>query len=1065
MCFRSFFATPSATRFAEPRSRASTCGGWGWRISISRLSLLALLVVALLPTLCQAQTNPVPLITEVLPVSTQPGVGSTGAGSDLTLIVLGTGFINGTSAIYWNGAPLPNPTTCAAPNPPVQASCTVVVPAAKIAAAGTANITVVNPNPSPAVGTSNTIYFPINIPTPPISTPRRDISASPTPFNVAVADFNGDGKLDLAFPNFYNGTVTVLLGDGAGNFTPAGSPVPAGTYPSWVVVGDFNGDGKPDLAIANTYSVCCDYQGSAVSTLLGDGTGNFTLSATSGSTEGAPHDMVVGDFNGDGNLDVAALDWNGLGKICVLLGDGTGNFTPTLPGDSNGSGDSFAVGDFNGDGNLDLAIAHERVGMRIYLGDGAGNFTSNLVYPYPEGYNWDGWFHSIAAGDFNGDGKLDLVVGGGCRWDRWDANCNSNPGHLAILLGDGTGNFTPTATPPDFVGRQDAVAVGDFNGDGKPDLAVADSYANTVTILLGDGTGNFMVSPASSGTGLGPVALAVGDLNGDGRLDLVTANYGATYGWNENAPGSISILMQAPDLTVSKTHAGNFTQAPGQTYTITATNSGSVPTTGTVTVTDTLPSGLTATAMAGAGWDCSYNPFPVAGNGTATVSCTRTDALAPGASYPSITLTVDVASGAPSSVTNTATVSGGGEGDTSNDTATDPTTIVIPTVTFSAPSLTFPAQLVGSTSVSQTITLTNGGTATLNIAGVVASGDFGQTNTCGASVAAGTNCGISVTFSPTATGIRKGSITVTDDAPGNPHSIPLSGTAIAPEVSMSPTNLTFPAQFVGTSGLPLNITLTNTGSAALTITNVQASSDFAATSGCTSNLAPGVNCSIGVFFDPSASGSRSGTLTITDNAPGSPHTLALTGTGQDFTVTAPTPAVSISAGETASYTLSLAPGGGLNQMATLTCTGAPALATCSVPSTVTLNGASPSTVTVTVSTTASTIAPPGWRPTRPSWPRGAGGGLWWLMALLALGMGTLMQRAHVRGGRAVPRSWLALGTVTLLVALWTACGGGSTNVVHNPGTPAGSYNLTVTATVTSGSSTLNHSASLGLTVH
>ena len=151
----------------NPRSHASKRAGRGGRISLAGLSLLALLVALLVPTVCSAQKKgekapvyPVPFITEILPVSTQPGIGSNGAGSDLTLTAMGTGFINGTSAIYWNGKALPNPTTCTAANPPVQASCTVVVPAALIAARGTANITVVNPNTSPRVGALQHCLFP-----------------------------------------------------------------------------------------------------------------------------------------------------------------------------------------------------------------------------------------------------------------------------------------------------------------------------------------------------------------------------------------------------------------------------------------------------------------------------------------------------------------------------------------------------------------------------------------------------------------------------------------------------------------------------------------------------------------------------------------------------------------------------------------------------------------------------------------------------------------------------------------------------------------------------------------
>jgi hypothetical protein len=136
-----------------------------------------------------------------------------------------------------------------------------------------------------------------------------------------------------------------------------------------------------------------------------------------------------------------------------------------------------------------------------------------------------------------------------------------------------------------------------------------------------------------------------------------------------NDPTTIAPQAGVADLTIAKTHFGNFTQGQtGATYTITVSNGGTGPTSGTVTVTETVPSGLTATAINGTGWSCIQPSGP----------CTRSDVLAAGASYPVITLTVNVASNAPSSVTNSATVAGGGEVNTINDTANDPTTIVAP---------------------------------------------------------------------------------------------------------------------------------------------------------------------------------------------------------------------------------------------------------------------------------------------------------------------------------------------------------------------------------------------------
>jgi uncharacterized repeat protein (TIGR01451 family) len=206
------------------------------------------------------------------------------------------------------------------------------------------------------------------------------------------------------------------------------------------------------------------------------------------------------------------------------------------------------------------------------------------------------------------------------------------------------------------------VAMGDFDGDGKADLAVANYYANNVSVLRGNGDGTFRAAN-NYGAGTGPYSVAVGDFNGDGGADLAVANQNGS-----NVSVLLGVAVVLPDLAVTKTHSGSFTQGQtsGAAYTITVVNLGTAATSGTVTVTDALPTGLTATAISGTGWTCTLSPL----------SCSRTDALAASASYPAITLTVSVASNAPSSVTNTATVSGGGETNTANDTASDATAII-----------------------------------------------------------------------------------------------------------------------------------------------------------------------------------------------------------------------------------------------------------------------------------------------------------------------------------------------------------------------------------------------------
>ena len=203
----------------------------------------------------------------------------------------------------------------------------------------------------------------------------------------------------------------------------------------------------------------------------------------------------------------------------------------------------------------------------------------------------------------------------------------------------------------------------------------------------------------------------------------------------------------------------------------------------------------------------------------------------------------------------------------------------MPLVSVSPPSYDFGNQAVGTSSSPETITLTNNGNTTLTIARIAISGDFSQTDTCGASLAPGDSCTISVTFTPTATGTRSGSITLTDNASPATQTVSLSGMGTAPLVSLSPTSLTFPAQALGGSSSPQSLTLTNIGNATLTITRITASGDFSQTNTCGSSLAPGNSCTISVTFTPTATGTRSGSITLTDNANPGTQTVSLAGSG------------------------------------------------------------------------------------------------------------------------------------------------------------------------------------------
>jgi len=330
-----------------------------------------------------------------------------------------------------------------------------------------------------------------------------------SPNSVAVGDFNGDGIPDLATAMPYLNSVMVLLGNGSGGFTVAtGSPFGVGGNAYSVVVGDFNGDGIQDLATANSFS-------DNVTVLLGNGSGGFAVAAGSPITLGTtvnPYSVVVGDFNGDGIQDLATANFSS-NNVTVLLGNGAGGFTaaPGSPFAVGTSPYSVAVGDFNGDGIQDLATANSASNnVTVLLGNGAGGFTPAAGSPFAAGASP----YSVAVGDFNSDGIQDLVTAGFVG------------SSVTVLLGNGSGGFTPAAGSPFAVGTgPDSVVVGDFNGDGIQDLATANSGSNDITVLLGNGSGGFTAAGGNPfPVGTGPHSVVVADFNGDGSEDLATAN-------------------------------------------------------------------------------------------------------------------------------------------------------------------------------------------------------------------------------------------------------------------------------------------------------------------------------------------------------------------------------------------------------------------------------------------------------------------------------------------------------------------------------------------------------------
>jgi hypothetical protein len=366
-------------------------------------------------------------------------------------------------------------------------------------------------------------------------------------YSVAVGDFNGDGKPDLAVTatnSIRDGQygVYILLGNGDGTFQGSVFYVInlSEDYIAQVAVGDFNNDGIPDLAVASLFTAI----------LFGNGDGTFSA-PQAWATGNSPQSLAVADFNGDGNADIVV---GGSDAVGVLLGIGNGTFFNELV--SSLPGGFVAVGDFNGDGRPDVAVTPFGTSgtvLDVALGNGDGSFQAPVSYTV--GTNPE----AMVVGDFNDDGKPDIAV----------VNDSSNT--LSILLGNGDGTFQAAASYP--VGSNpESITPGDFNGDGVPDLAVANLTSNNVSVLLGNGNGTFQPA-AFYAAGSSPDSIAVADFNLDGRADLSVTN----------APndGAVSLLLGSGPSPAVKLQSSPNPSGYGQTVTLTglvspATSAGSL---------------------------------------------------------------------------------------------------------------------------------------------------------------------------------------------------------------------------------------------------------------------------------------------------------------------------------------------------------------------------------------------------------------------------------------------------------------------------------------------------------
>jgi len=899
----------------------------------------------------------------------------------------------------------------------------------------------------------------------------------PVPLNQSIgsgysagpsADFNGDGKLDLLLvaPGS-GGTIAILLGNGDGTFRPPVTySVPIATY---LVLGDLNGDGKPDIAISGGISGSGE-----VSILINNGDGTFK-GPVSYSISGNVQALAAADLNADGNLDLVVPTGGSSAAISVLRGNGDGTFGNPIVYASNLLSiysTSITVADFNGDGKLDVALTNSEGptnAIAIVLGNGDGTFQ-NPPLLYSAGLLPTG----VVTLDVNGDGKPDLAVAGGYgvlsyfslttlinRGDGTFANPVTFPvlpfpysavtgdfngdgkvdiattsltqtGGVSVLLGKGDGTFQPHLDSP--TGQSPtAIVAGDFNGDGKLDLVVTDSSSTSqlLSTLIGNGDGTFQNKFSQTVSGLVP-SLAIGDFNGDGKLDVaaVASNSSAVSIFLGHGDGSFAAPVQYPTgpmLLFPPFHrvlVGDF-NGDRKLDLAAATDNGIVVLLGNGDGTF-KPFSLVPSLLSSDPGDELVALADVNGDGKLDiVKSTQTGIINVALGNGDGTFQQDSGFQIPSILNTQSAVVGDFNGDGKPDLAFASQSSDVVTILFGNGDGTFKGHIEYSVpSVSNNVNFMMAADFNGDGALDMALADFG-------------NAEVSVFVN-------------------------------GPIAAFAPRQLNFANQGIGTSSPEQSVTLTNAGAAQLAITSIAGSGDFAETSDCGSTLSIEKACTVNVTFAPTAAGVRTGMLSFIDNASVIPQVLALSGTGiisAGFLMgVGPSSSASqtVTAGQTASYSLIFTPQGGFNGTVTLACSGAPAGANCTAtPASVVLTGTSAVTETISVGTTAGAFAPPVPKsiPALPVSLR-LHFNLPWLSFLATFLMIALL---GMGAGRVRRSAWLALTATTMFALIWAGCGGGGTGSTAPPrplATPAGTYTIIVSGT----SGTVTHTVRLMLTV-
>jgi len=456
-----------------------------------------------------ANSNPVPFLSSAL----QPtAVADDSPG--FTLTVNGSNFVS-SSTVNWNGRPR---ATSFVSN----TQLTAAILASDVESNGTAYVTVTNPGPGG--GVSNNLSFEVRAPHTQIpfgeTTSVNSGLLGPMPQFILPGEFKGDGKVDLVVgPS--GSTFSVLLGKGDGTFAaPAfyGVPPRLTGQITTMLIGDFNGDGKPDIFVTYIDTLDAPLFPTHYTIFFGNGDGTFSTNNVGGLISSVAHTVAV-DINRDGYLDIVGIctDSTKAQTVCVLRGDGAGHFaTTTAYAPSFGTNfDGLAVGDFNRDGKLDLVLSGEApdadaVLLTLLAGNGDGTFGPPTVI-YSGGGVSGGRGAGLAVADLNSDGFLDLVFS---EIDLICPDVTCATAQISSFVGNGDGTFQSPLTLPGLDPAAGSLEplIADLDGDGNPDIVIQ----NQILALKPNG----LSLPHRSYPAPFNVA-AVGDLNGDGKVDLI----------------------------------------------------------------------------------------------------------------------------------------------------------------------------------------------------------------------------------------------------------------------------------------------------------------------------------------------------------------------------------------------------------------------------------------------------------------------------------------------------------------------------------------------------------------